>query len=376
MIISRFPPGQPVTERAIPTPIFNTEPKIRNYFLRKWSKDNSIQDFDIRNFVDWDYYIDRFSTTVRKIITIPAGIQNIDNPVTRVKEPDWLRRVMQEKRATTNQKRISDLFKHVVPAASVRELKGVEAREESVEAREEDMNTHEEDAINEELPQEDAMPDWETSEEPAVPKSRASVKRSSDFAEWLKQRKAAWAESRRRLSEVNRPLPLRSTMSSQNSGYYQILEIQLLADSNVVLWSVNPTGQLQRIPVEVMHTLYLNSKKPLEDPSLHALTATLPMEQNEPNRYLYSLTVREGKVSETVDALSRAYDLDTIEGVYNSKMPAVFNMILATGCVCRLFLPTAESSVGIMRHVIALDKKGLNMDNIVYLTASQYPYLT
>lgn len=375
MIISRFPPGQPVTERAIPTPIFNTEPKIRNYFLRKWSKDNSIQDFDIRNFVDWDYYIDRFSTTVRKIITIPAGIQNIDNPVTRVKEPDWLRRVMQEKRATTNQKRISDLFKHVVPAASVRELKGVEAREESVEAREEDMNTQE-DAINEELLQEDATPDWETSEEPAVPKSRASVKRSSDFAEWLKQRKAAWAESRRRLSEVNRPLPLRSTMSSQNSGYYQILEIQLLADSNVVLWSVNPTGQLQRIPVEVMHTLYLNSKKPLEDPSLHALTATLPMEQNEPNRYLYSLTVREGKVSETVDALSRAYDLDTIEGVYNSKMPAVFNMILATGCVCRLFLPTAESSVGIMRHVIALDKKGLNMDNIVYLTASQYPYLT
>ena len=100
MIISRFPPGQPVTERAIPTPIFNTEPKIRNYFLRKWSKDNSIQDFDIRNFVDWDYYIDRFSTTVRKIITIPAGIQNIDNPVARVKEPDWLRRVMARKQST------------------------------------------------------------------------------------------------------------------------------------------------------------------------------------------------------------------------------------------------------------------------------------
>ena len=88
MIISRFPPGQPVTERAIPTPIFNTEPKVRNYFLRKWSKDSSITDFDIRNFIDWDYYIDRFSTTVRKIVTIPAGIQNIDNTVSRVKEHD------------------------------------------------------------------------------------------------------------------------------------------------------------------------------------------------------------------------------------------------------------------------------------------------
>ena len=80
MIISRFPAGQPVTERAIPTPIFNTESKIRNYFLRKWSHDSSITDFDIRNFIDWDYYIDRFSNTIQKIITIPAGIQILRQP--------------------------------------------------------------------------------------------------------------------------------------------------------------------------------------------------------------------------------------------------------------------------------------------------------
>ena len=115
MVISRFPPGLPVTERAIPTAIFNTDPKIRDYFLRKWSRDSSITDFDIRNFIDWDYYIDRFSTTIRKIITIPAGLQGIDNPVTRVKDPDWLRKVVRAQRALDGQRRISDLFKAAPP---------------------------------------------------------------------------------------------------------------------------------------------------------------------------------------------------------------------------------------------------------------------
>ena len=119
MIISRFPPGQPVAERAIPTPIFNTEPKIRDYFLRKWSHDASITDFDIRNFIDWDYYIARFSTTVQKIITIPAGIQNVDNPVRRVPQPDWLKRLMERSRSSANQSKISGFFAvSKIPAGS------------------------------------------------------------------------------------------------------------------------------------------------------------------------------------------------------------------------------------------------------------------
>lgn len=82
-----------------------------------------------------------------------------------------------------------------------------------------------------------------------------------------------------------------------------------------------PRGQLQRVPVTVLHTLYLNSKKPLEDPSLQSVALALPLEQEEAGRFLYALTVREGKVKATVEALSRAYDLDTIEGVYNAQMP-------------------------------------------------------
>lgn len=382
MIISRFPPGQPVTERAIPTPIFNTEPKIRNYFLRKWSKDSSIQDFDIRNFIDWDYYIDRFSTTVRKIITIPAGLQNIDNPVARVKEPDWLRKMMQQKRATSNQRRISDLFRRAAPVVSPLNagISGATSEGDVTnEGGEGDVTTMQlgEAGENEEA-MEEVLPEWEeatipTTKEP-VQAPRASVKRSADFEAWLRQRKQSWAESRRRLAESAGPTPLPA--SSAPTGYYQVLEIQPSDDSTVVLWAVNPAGQLQRVPVTVLHTLYLNSKKPLEDPSLQSVALTLPLEQEEAGRFLYALTVREGKVKATVEALSRAYDLDTIEGVYNAQMPPVFSMVLATGCVCQLFLPTYESSLGILKHVVALDKKAMDMNNVVLLSSSQHPYLT
>lgn len=36
MIISKYPEGAPVTERAIPTNIFQTEEKYKLHYLRKW----------------------------------------------------------------------------------------------------------------------------------------------------------------------------------------------------------------------------------------------------------------------------------------------------------------------------------------------------
>ena len=61
--------------RAIPLAIFQAEASIKHHYLRRWLKDNSITNFDIRNILDWDYYIERLSGTVMKIITIPAALQ-------------------------------------------------------------------------------------------------------------------------------------------------------------------------------------------------------------------------------------------------------------------------------------------------------------
>ncbi|KAB1255674.1 DNA polymerase epsilon catalytic subunit A [Camelus dromedarius] len=109
-IISRKPEGSPVTERAIPLAIFQAEPTVRKHFLRKWLKSSSLQDFDIRTILDWDYYIERLGSAIQKIITIPAALQQVKNPVPRVKHPDWLHKKLLEKNDVCKQKKISELF--------------------------------------------------------------------------------------------------------------------------------------------------------------------------------------------------------------------------------------------------------------------------
>ena len=47
---------------------------------------------DFRDIVDWDYYRERLGSAIQKIITIPAAMQHIPNPVPRVQHPEWLRK--------------------------------------------------------------------------------------------------------------------------------------------------------------------------------------------------------------------------------------------------------------------------------------------
>jgi len=52
---------------------------VKRHYLRRWLSDNSIDDIDIRDVLDWDYYIERLSGTIQKIITIPATLQGVSN---------------------------------------------------------------------------------------------------------------------------------------------------------------------------------------------------------------------------------------------------------------------------------------------------------
>ena len=48
----------------------------------------------MRGIVDWDYYRERLGGTIQKIITIPAAMQRVPNPVPRIKHPDWLHKMV------------------------------------------------------------------------------------------------------------------------------------------------------------------------------------------------------------------------------------------------------------------------------------------
>jgi DNA polymerase epsilon subunit 1 len=119
LIISRYPTGAPVTERAIPVAIFSAETDLKKHYLRKWLKEPSLDCEDFRNLVDWQYYTDRLSRSIQKIVTIPAGLQRINNPCPRVVHPDWLNRSISERANGLKQTKISSMFTKINPGTIV-----------------------------------------------------------------------------------------------------------------------------------------------------------------------------------------------------------------------------------------------------------------
>lgn len=109
-IVSAKPSGAPVTERAVPVAIFSAEPAIKRHFLRRWLKDMSITDFELRSILDWDYYIERLGSVVQKLITIPAAMQKVPNPVPRIRHPDWLLRRVANLEDKFKQHKLEDMF--------------------------------------------------------------------------------------------------------------------------------------------------------------------------------------------------------------------------------------------------------------------------
>ena len=60
--------------------------------------------------LDWEYYTGRLGSAIQKIITIPAALQGVSNPVPRISHPDWLHKRLLEKNDKFQQKRITDMF--------------------------------------------------------------------------------------------------------------------------------------------------------------------------------------------------------------------------------------------------------------------------
>ena len=93
------------------------------FYLRKWLKEPQLDCnpdvWSFRDLVDWQYYIDRLGKTIQKIVTIPAGLQGIDNPCPQVDHPIWLQRNMNESLSSMKQTKIKSHFA-VVPAAGSR----------------------------------------------------------------------------------------------------------------------------------------------------------------------------------------------------------------------------------------------------------------
>ena len=127
LLIAKKPVGAPIASRAIPATIFSSEDRMRRHFLGAWLREAPDADFDIRAVLDWDYYRARLASVIQKIITIPAAMQKVANPVPRVPHPDWLLRKLRVEAHTHKQMDISKFLVARPPATTHRDHKGVVA---------------------------------------------------------------------------------------------------------------------------------------------------------------------------------------------------------------------------------------------------------
>ncbi|KAF2546192.1 hypothetical protein F2Q70_00019606 [Brassica cretica] len=92
--------------------VFQQFEERMKFYLGKWCKQRLSSDHkvDIRLIIDWSYYKQRLSSAIQKVITIPAAMQKVANPVPRVLHPDWLHKKVREKDDKFRQRKLADMF--------------------------------------------------------------------------------------------------------------------------------------------------------------------------------------------------------------------------------------------------------------------------
>lgn len=110
-IVARKPEEEQVTTRAIPVKIFDFPNEVvRTKLLKKWTKNPDGGSLQLRNLLDWDYYKGRLANAVLKIVSIPAALQAVDNPVPRIEYPPWLVKKCRELKDFRKQRTVLSYF--------------------------------------------------------------------------------------------------------------------------------------------------------------------------------------------------------------------------------------------------------------------------
>ncbi|XP_005182541.1 DNA polymerase epsilon catalytic subunit 1 [Musca domestica] len=399
-IISRKPEGAPVTERAIPLAIFQSEPSVRRHHLRRWLKDNTMGDSDIRDVLDWNYYIERLGGAIQKIITIPAALQGLPNPVPRVQHPDWLHKKISEKNDVFKQRRINEMFtsrpkpKPALPSSSndsdaknvdIADMEDLAGCEDNSDGRprvtKRRRNNSEDDGDESAQPEASS---WRQAlgQPPPIGTTRKEI------VEWVKFQKRKWEwqlERRQRYKQQNKRMRnedsnndlqnaskgatstatlggfLRRAQRTLLDQVWQILQIVPVDDlGHFTVWAMIGE-ELHRIKLTVPRIFYVNQRSlapPEEGQMWKKVNRVLPRSRPVYNLYRYSVPEQVFKDN----CLGMLADLATpdIEGIYETQMSLEFRALMDMGCLCAVQREEA-------RRLASLATKDLETFNIEQL---------
>ncbi|KAK9127695.1 hypothetical protein Syun_016492 [Stephania yunnanensis] len=372
-VIACEPQGTPVSERAIPVAIFGTGAE-KKYFLRKWCKISS--DAGIRSIVDWSYYKQRLGSAIQKIITIPAAMQKVANPVPRVVHPDWLHKKVKEKADKFRQKKLSDIFgslkkgdvedfedfrnkdtgSNTNPRPVVRSYEADKEQQALSKSLSTMVNVQLRVDTSSNLHLQHISPSDQSTT------SSEDIDKNVDYLGWLEVKKRKWKFAReerkkRRLGNLKRgrnshgvsEFPghkqnqVRSGVGSffkrhdlaLVSSYWQIIQLAPSSKPGHFFAWVIVEGIMHKVPIRVPRVFYLNTKAPItEEFPGKRVNKTLPHGHTSYN--LIEVIIDEDQFRAEGKKLAAHLADPEVEGIYESKIPLDFNAILQIGCVCKV----------------------------------------
>ncbi|KAF2814826.1 DUF1744-domain-containing protein [Mytilinidion resinicola] len=388
-IISSRPKNSPVTERAIPVAIFSAEDSVKTYFLRKWMKEDP-GDMDPRSIIDWSYYMERLGSVVQKLITIPAALQKVENPVPRVPHPDWLARRIRIKDDVLKQKKMTDLFdkKTLVDVDTnilqnrvldLEDFGGSKMTQvsQAVAARR---------GVVTKMVQKRKQPEPAVPADPfaSLPKYMPSI--TEDYNGWLQYQKKKWKIQKQARKRRRQLFGEKQTDSSDAIGSFFRNQAEMLYISTWQLIQLRDTDtpgevrafvlidkKIHILRVIVPRQIYLNLRgDDLPDVSIDGcsvekvLNHTLP--NGHPSVHLFKLLMPEQVYVNESKKLSVLFNHPSVEGVYEKQVPLNVRAVLELGSICTF----DETQKGVLGKGL---EQGFDL-SALRRVPSQNPYLS
>ena len=320
-IISAKPIGSPVTERAVPVAIFSAEDTVKRTYLRKWLKDNSLANFDLRSILDWDYYIERLGSVIQKLITIPAAMQKVSNPVPRIRHPDWLHRRVAAMEDKFQQHKLTEFFKR----APKIERSGMSNTDVDIEDLQGSPNYAKSRTTNS-----IRKPDQKRSN---LMRKKALPDPSVDYSSWLKSMRPRWKEARevRLGGSISQAVPaMFRGVKLRTSHAWDIVQIRPgRGPGRFTLW-LAMDSELLPVTLRISREFYLNFKsKPVDTAfegtySHEQLVRTLP--RGHPCLNLYKITTSEEFYLQAESHFINMVNNPNVDGVYELKVSLVISV--------------------------------------------------
>ncbi|GLB41021.1 putative DUF1744-domain-containing protein [Lyophyllum shimeji] len=331
-VISAKPIGAPVTERAVPVAIFSAEESVKRTYLRKWLKDSSLVNFELRSILDWQYYIERLGSVIQKLITIPAAMQKVANPVPRIRHPDWLHRRVAGAVDKFKQNKVTDFFSRATEGDRQGEPDSADIEDfgapETDSARPRIAVVNRKRVARQETPEPE--PEVTLLPDPSV-----------NYSAWIKAMRPRWKQKRDARfggADASAMPAMFRAAKIRTSNRWDIVQIRpSKIPGRFILW-LSDNSELVPVPLRIPREFYIHLKKPKDDffrPDYYTVehvTRNLP--RDLPCKYLYKVSVREDVYRDIQEHFIDLVNDSNVDGVFEQQVPLIIRGLLKLGKTC------------------------------------------